>query len=272
MSLRKYRLVPFFLVAACASLLAGCDEHEMQSQWRRQEVAIDGHDMDWQQLAPHFYHEKSRIIFSIMNDSDNLYVMVATSSNAAQMIMLRGGCTMWLDTAGGKKKAYGIQFPLKMDVSSGGKATARDHKPRGALAQLIADQNSIAIITPDQKDGIAMFFSEAEDSGIHAGLGLNQGCLVYELKIPLTPDNPWLPDHFVMGGNQIVGVGFESGKLDRPGHHKGDGSRGGGGAGGGKGKGGTGGMGRGGGSLEGSKPQSFALWFNVHLADPPSPS
>ena len=85
--------------------------------------------------------------------------------------------------------------------------------------------------------------------------------MIYELKVPLT----------VSEGNNIIGVGFETGKIERP---SGKGSSGGGRGGGGGGKGGGGGGGKGGknmggkgGAHGGGSQQPVEIWAKVHLAE-----
>lgn len=85
--------------------------------------------------------------------------------------------------------------------------------------------------------------------GIYAGLSVQQSHLIYELQVPLTAAKD----------NKTIGIGFETGKLERPAGKgsSGRGGRGGGGRGGGSGKGGQHGGGR---------PESIEIWTKVHLA------
>ena len=244
-----------FIILLPTVFLAGCNEVEMQSQ-RTALLTISGSHSDWPE-KPQYFEEKSRMLVSVMNDDYNLYIRLSTRSQTTKMMFLRGGFTVWLDHAGGSIKKFGVQFPIARQRPMPG--NMQDYKPRNSMEDMLEDsQYSLAILDGSGETRQTMSTVKAEDIGIYARLGMEQGHLVYELKVPLGASE----------SNKIIGVGFESGKISR-GSGKGKSGGGGGGRGGGRGSGGGGGGGKKGGKgggQGGSGPQPIELWIKVHLA------
>lgn len=95
--------------------IGGCDEVELQSQWREDPITIDGIGTDWAQNTP-YLNEKPRILVSVMNDKENLYIRLMTRDRQAQMMFIRAGFITWIDDGGGTEKKFGVQFPIASQV------------------------------------------------------------------------------------------------------------------------------------------------------------
>ena len=240
----------FFLVAIS---LTGCNEVELKSQWT-EPVILGGSNADWPE-NPQYFDEDSRVRVSLMNDDDNLYIRLISRNQTTKMLFLRAGFTVWLDDSGDTEKYFGLQFPLARQRQMRGRMP--DHKARSGMEEMLEDsQYSLAILNGEGGTRQTMAMSKAAEMGIYARLRMQQGYLVYELKVPLT----------VSEDNKIVGVGFETGKIERP---SGKGS-----SGGGQGRGGGGGGGKGGKNMEGKggahgggSQQPVEIWAKVHLAE-----
>jgi hypothetical protein len=90
--------------------LAGCGTMKMQSNWRENEIEIDGSQTDWKGALT--FLEKKNLSFGFMNDDHYLYACLVTGDPMLQSKILRMGFTIWFDATGGKDKKYGIRFPI----------------------------------------------------------------------------------------------------------------------------------------------------------------
>lgn len=242
--------------------LSGCDEVEMQSQWTEPLTLKSSDDSDWPQNTQYF-DEDSKVRVSMMNDDTSLYIRLVSRSHKSKMMFIRGGFTVWINSNGDTEEEFGLQFPLPRQKMMRG--SSADHKSRNSMEDMLEDsQYSLAILNGPDETRQTMPTSKAAEMGICARLGVEQGYLVYELKIPLPLS--------ASQDKQIVGVGLVSGKITQPsgrGSSGGGGGGGKGGGGGGKGGGGRGGskMGGGGGGHGGGAPKPIEIWARVQLAE-----
>ncbi len=244
------RTVHLFIFFIAAFALTGCDKVELQSQWRTHPIIIDGSNTDWTEDSPYF-DKNSRILISILNDEDDLYIRLLTRSETTRRIFLRTGFTVWIDDTGDTEKKFGIQFPLPRQRLTGKALT--DHKPRtGMQESLIDSRYNLAILNDESGNRQTIPLTRAAEMGIQVRLGMKQGYLIYELKIPVT----WPQE------NRTLGIGFETGTIEKP-SGNGRGGRGGGGGGRGK-KGGKSGQ------YGDRRPEPVEIWAKVHLAARPA--
>ena len=238
------------LLCLSVVLLSGCNEVDIQSHWRSSSIVMDGSRQGWSEDV-RYLDKDSQVLVTIMNDKRYLYIRMTTRNETTKRLFLRTGFTLWIDDSGGTNKKFGIQFPLPRQSYMPG--SMPDYKPRTGIEDQLEDSRyNLAILHGDGGRRETMPVRQAEEREIFVNLTMEQSHLVYELKAPL--DNA--------SDTGIIGVKFESGKLERP-----SGRGGGGGKGGGRG-GGRGGGGRGkGGQYSGSPPQAIEVWAMVHLAD-----
>jgi len=86
-----------------------------RSSWNKTPVQINGDLSDWgDQLR--FYDKPSKILYSVLNDSTNLYFCLRVSNKTMQMKILRAGMFIGLDTIGKKGKHISINYPLAGNV------------------------------------------------------------------------------------------------------------------------------------------------------------
>jgi hypothetical protein len=95
-----------------ANSLAGCNDIELASKWRDREISIDGDQADWSGILRFLEDEQTSV--GVVNDGDFLYLCLVSSSQGPVMQTVRSGFTVWFDREGGKKKNFGIKFPLGM--------------------------------------------------------------------------------------------------------------------------------------------------------------
>jgi hypothetical protein len=250
------KCIALILLLASTSL-TGCNEVEMQSQWT-EPTAMDGSNANWPEI-PQYFDEKSKIRVSMMNDDENLYIRLMSRKESVKMLFLRAGFTVWIDDTGDNRKKFGLQFPLARQSQQ----QSSDYMARNSMEEMLEDSNySLAILKGLGETRQTMPTSEAaRQMGIFARLEIQQGYLVYELKVPVTAAK----------GSQIIGIGFETGTIKKPSAKRSSGGGrggGGGGRGGGKGGGGKKRAGTGGGH-GGNSPQPIEIWAKVHIAESP---
>ena len=261
----KAAKVNTLIILLISIFLSGCNEVEMQGQWTEPFTLGSTDDSGWSGNGQYF-DEDFKVWVSVMNDDTSLYLRLLSRSHKSKMMFIRGGFTVWLNNSGDTEQQFGLQFPLPRQKMMRG--SAADHKSRNSMEEMLEDsQYSLVILNGSDKTRQTMPTTKAAEMGIYARLGIEQGYLIYELKVPI----PLAASK----DTKIIGVGLESGKISRP---SGGGSSGGGGGGKGGGGGGKGGgkgggskMGGGGGSHSGGRPQPIEIWVKLHLADNPSP-
>jgi hypothetical protein len=269
------RLMVLAVLLALSGLVAGCGNTEFKSAWRDREITVDGKDTDWSGVSVYSIGDPG-VAVGLLNDESNLYILLKTHDRSLLPRLTRGGFMVWFDPSGKKNKSFGIHFPI------GGQEMGMPEMPReGFQGERKADTSgqapeefpkrmeealkNVELIGPTKGQRCTLAVADAEAKGVKARMTFSTGELVYEVEVPLRPDaqHPYAIAIPANPSNQAIGIGFETGKFERP---KREGfSEGGGGEGGGGGWGG----GRGGGMSppEGSRmPKEFNLWAIVKLA------
>jgi hypothetical protein len=257
-ALRPLKLIclPLFLLLTVS--LAGCNEIKLSSNWCDREISIDGDQADWSGALRFLEDQQASV--GVLNDGDFLYLCLVSSNQGPVMQTVMSGFTVWFDREGGKKKNFGVKFPLGMP---GGAMPMIDRsktkEPEMPREFLDASLKEIEIIGPGE--GQLNRAPDFEDQGIQVKIVETNGRFVYELKVPLaiTSDHP-----YAIGAKEgkPVGIGFEAGEPNRPemGERPSDGGFPGGGPGGG-------GMPPGGGrGPRPEMPEPIKLWLKVSLA------
>jgi len=235
-------------------LLSGCRDLQLESAWRDREITVDGEAGDWQKITR--YVEKTNVAIGLLNDEHTLYVCLTTMDRITATQIARSGFTVWLDPKGGKKKTFGIRFPLGMQASGNPtklRESMRDPKKFRELFENLGSE--MEILGPGEDQRVRTLLSAIE--GIEVSTGYSDGKLVYELKVPLARSAEQCYGIGTDPGKQI-GLGFETPELDREAMRQAMGQRSGG-------MGGRGG-GRGGMRSGGQMPEPFELWAKVALA------
>ena len=147
---------------------------------------IDGATADWGEDWNN--DTKSKFLYDIANDADNLYVRVKATTNALQQKILMLGFTVYLNPDGGNKKGkLGLHYPLAKDLEEvkkeqGGSADA----PKSWV-----DMKKAMLTDDDMLELLGL----GKDPIITPKLGLNNGVqvvvtiddfgdLIYEAKLP----------------------------------------------------------------------------------------
>lgn len=234
----------------------GCDEAvTLESQWRTVPITIDGDGAEWPDTRQYF-EKKSNVLISVMNDDDNIYVRLLMRSKETQRMFLQAGFITWIDDTGGSEKKFGVQFPLAKENPMQGNMP--DYKQRNSMQEVLEDSlQSLSVLDTENSPARSISMAEAAEKGIYACLGMTPGYMVYELQVPIK----------AAAENKLIGIGFETGKVEKPSEREPP-------RGGGEMRSGMGGppppRGGGGGRPSGGGPaEPFAMWATVQLVENP---
>jgi hypothetical protein len=242
------RLAWSFILLLLAILFVACGSIQLSSIWRDREVTIDGKHDDW--LNALMYFEDENISLGLQNDESFMYICMIVEDPMIRNQIMRQGFTLWFEPAGGKKRNFGIKFPVGMSDEQmqmrGMQEGAVPMKPRRGeqdperfMQAPMRQMNELEILGPGKDESVRIPIDEAK--GINVTVKLSSGTLVYELKVPLSQDeqNP-----YAIGAKagSSIGIILETPKINRSNMRRGIA----GGMPGGGGRGGMGGM-RGGG-------------------------
>jgi hypothetical protein len=250
-----------------AFFLAGCGTFKLKSKWLDREITVDGQSDDW--LGSLMYIEEKNISVGLFNDENFLYICMIAEDQFVRNQVMRQGVMIWFSPSGGKKKTFGIKFPIGMqagDVPMGRRGDEQD--PERFRKARRRSMTELEILGPGKDESLKMPKEDAK--GIDIIVKGLSGMLVYELKVPLnhSEEHP-----YAIGAKAGSSIGFrlEIPKMSRQ-RMGGKGGMGGGkgGMGGGKGGmgGGRGGMGGGmrGGGMRSQMTKPLKIQAVVQLA------
>ena len=100
-------IILFFVCVA----LTGCDETRLDSDWPVRQIAVDAKYDDWGS-AQAYYDEKEKVLVNLANDNDYLYICLVTRNRGLEIRLMESGFVAWFDPNSGKKKVFGIRFPV----------------------------------------------------------------------------------------------------------------------------------------------------------------
>jgi hypothetical protein len=169
-----------------ASVHAGpANGGDFASRWRDREIRVDGNDEEWGDLLNPVKGQKFSV--GIVNDDVALYLCLVTKDRVPYTQISRQGLILWLDPASGRKRAFGLQFPVGGLRPPRGPARGMEG-PGGAVAPSYTPpppggQEAIRILGPKQSDAKDLLMDET--GGIVARVGIRGDLLVYEIKVPL---------------------------------------------------------------------------------------
>jgi hypothetical protein len=187
---RPWLLLPLVGLLGGTTIRALAPEPEMASPWRDRDIRIDGADDEWVDLTSPV--SKQRFTVGFVNDGDSLYFCLVTRDRVTRTQILRQGLIVWLDPVDGKKKTFGIHFPLgfganvqgrprgQVPDAAGGQTASNRERPPDDVS--LGAQDAVEILGPGRRDVRRLPFSEA--GGIEVRVGIHDVLLTYEMKVP----------------------------------------------------------------------------------------
>ncbi len=168
--------------------LTGCaSSKEFNSSMKNQEIQIDGNLIDWEGKLT--ADEDENISVGFTNDTQNLYLCLATKNRMRMMQILRNGFTVWIHSPNSDKKTIGIKYPIAAVNSEQGMTRQMqgnpfmDEKFEELVSETLSKQTEILIVNKDLFPLTALQLLNKE--GLEIKLGFHKEQLVYEMKIAL---------------------------------------------------------------------------------------
>ena len=199
---RQWRFPILLLVAlsVVAGAIAYAGTSERSSTWRDRDITIDGSDEDWrgQELPV----QKQHFSLGIANDGEWLYLCLPTKDVGTKAQLGGAGLVVWLDPAGGKKRKFGLHFPVPNPPGQPGmrrrpapeSGEGSQAPPPEGEAPPVRGQDVIGVLGPGRNDAQLVPINEA--GGIEARVGVHGDLMVYQLRLPLrrSPEHPYAPE------------------------------------------------------------------------------
>ena len=212
--MNEYR-IKFWISIGLIVLFAACGNKQLESKWRTDEITVDGSNRDWADNL--VYNRDNDIAIGIVNDETDLYISISSTDRAMIQKIISGGFTVWFNTKGNKDKTIGIRYPIgtlgaapRLPESLKGHRNKNypDEQPMESFRkrweefEIIKDEENISLRIPIDNE-----------VGIEVRNSFYEGMFVYELKIPLykEQDSPYALE---AGESKIIGIGFETGKME----------------------------------------------------------
>jgi hypothetical protein len=157
------------------------------------------------------YDDKSKMLYYIANDDQDLYITLIVSDRAVLQKIMRYGMTTWFNPEGKHKKSLGIEFPVAGGGFSGppqgGKPGMGDRKEM--MNKMMAGKNSELVLIGFSGKGARDTVRLADVAWLNAGMEMMQGeKILITLVVPISKIEP------ASGTDHLLSMGFETGYMD----------------------------------------------------------
>lgn len=145
----------------------------------------------------------------VQNDGEFLYVGVSTTNGQRIGQIMQLGMVLWIDPEGGKRKTFGVQYPIGI-VTTSGSDGGLTSDPTANRIRIEQSMQEIALIGENGQP-----FRRRKDAvpGITMHAEADQRAFTYEAKIPLAPDEGFVYAIGTEPGRQI-GLSLATPELD----------------------------------------------------------
>jgi hypothetical protein len=193
------------------------DDAVAESQWTTSPPKVDGLAGEWP--SDRLYSEKGvNVDYAFRNDGRNLYILFMLRNSKSPGAIDAGEMTIYLGTAGKKKKDFGVRF-IKRTVTTDQFIAAMEK-----LVGPLTEENKMRLLTEpyytvleadavDKKGKVIPPSGPRAEVELPAFNGTRQGGLTtYEFSVPLSSGKLY-PGGFVAEPGTNIEVGFEWGGL-----------------------------------------------------------
>lgn len=273
--MKQYMIKFTFLVLT--GLAFGCAELPVyESQYKTQTSAEPSQHMNGD----------SKMMYTVVHDTENLYLTLSTSDMMTQGRILMQGLTIWLDQDAKKNEMVGFTYPFQMgrDQSNREEMQKMNKEQRGSMDDTSSRSQKmfvryekapkpIKLIGFEAPGSVQLLNTELESSPVGVQINMTDaGILTYTATIPLEFifTNPESTEEKLSVGVFAEVPEMTQGRPERA-EGQGGGGQGGPPGGGGGGQGGPPGGGGGARPLGGgqgggmSAPEEIQFWFQVNL-------
>ena len=181
----------------------------LPSHWTEKNVVVDGKNNEWDRT---YLIDDNKLVIGFVNDSNFVYVLLATNDRPLAMTMMRG-LTVWFDAQGGNDKTFGIHYPMGGMFSHAGRSGATGND-ESTIEPFDLPPTELEILGPGKNDRHRMQIMET--GGIQARYNMTVNSFVYELRVPFAVGDQFpFAIHSKAGG--AVGLGLETsqGRMQR---------------------------------------------------------
>lgn len=109
--MKRINFYNLFLFIFISGFIFSCTKLVYNNLWQSRPVNADGNLEEWH-LPLRYYDSKSRLQYTITNDSVNLYICMCATDQQTQQKIIHAGMQIWIDTTGTKRQQTGIFYPL----------------------------------------------------------------------------------------------------------------------------------------------------------------
>ncbi len=179
--MQKYLILLALFFVSCSP------KYTEKAMWQSGHVSIDANTSEYGKIR--YGNSETKLLYSIYNDSDNLYVCLTTSDNNTQHQIMLGGMEVWIDTVKKSLQHTGIKYPLKVNqpqdfsikpnIDSAQKRDFHNLRQQFLLNQSVMDISGFK----NYQNGL---YSLETKKGIKVKMGWDSSTtLIYEIQIPL---------------------------------------------------------------------------------------
>ena len=204
-------VVPFFLSAFVAAGLVACGSGApeppaqlLDSRVPDPAIQVDGYRRDWE---GNLTRVGDRDVFAgFHRDGDALYVAIVSQDPGFDARVFRSGLTVWFDTAGQRRRARGIRFPVfGSDARERLRADTAGGRPDRERLLRAAGSDFVVV----GEDGEESLLSPGEAPGVEVAAAIDRGLFTWELRLPL--ERAGGPVHALPAGpRDTISVGLQA--------------------------------------------------------------
>ena len=167
-------LVSAATVLVALTVVTGAADPIIASVWKTSGVSADGSLIEWGDLKP----VATGLQIAAANDETSVYVALLASDEQMR-VSLSAGVVFWLDASGGHKETLGLQLPGPAPIDPN--AVGRSAQGGLRLNPTVLDR--VDVLGPGK---LARRLVDLDaSSGMAAGIGGEDGGIVFEARIPL---------------------------------------------------------------------------------------
>jgi len=199
------------IISAITILSIGCNEINISSKWRTQDINIDGKNTEWKSGN---YIDEANALVNICNDENFLYLSFTTNDRNLPMNILRNGLTVWFDSEGKSNKIFGIRFPAGIKNHGMPEDMGQFDRKMDKNNQMPMPKMEFSEIELLNEDGeVEAVLSTLETKNIQIKMSNPQGNFFYEMKVPLKTSGDFL---YAINADtsKIISIGFETAEKD----------------------------------------------------------
>lgn len=199
------------LASAILLNLTNCNlNNVINSSWQKIKISIDGNISDWNGLITQTPDQKFGI--GVANDDSSVFVCLTTDDPRIIHQVMRSGMTIWFESGRSERNRLGIHFPMGMAGSGINFHAYREAAENSdSIRQMMQEAlNTMELLGPGEKDTVPMRTTIAESFGIQMKLFPERDNFIYELKVPLHPNDSTSKYFITANKNSLITIVLES--------------------------------------------------------------